>query len=267
MKRLRTVLGVVVPAVGVLLVVASCSSNSQSPAAVSSSPPPDSEPLRSRLSILLKVSNAHYGSAIPSDFTFTVTREAAPPQTLAGNTTPIEIAVPIGHQYSVAATHGPEGYTTQLSPGCSGIGDGQDKSCVITQNDIAVTCDEALWAPVYSKDRLRVLSACEVATGSVDAIEFARDGDLVIYLWPDGPYQKLLRPGNQKTSNRLVVEIPCQATIDQNDARGTCDKFQGLRIKVPSSGNRIVAAARWVEDKNHHNWGELHGARIVALPR
>ena len=49
---------------------------------------------------------------------------------------------------------------------------------------------------------------------------------------------------------------------------GTCNGFKGTRISPPlAAGERIVAAAHWVEDRNHGSQRELHGARIRRLPR
>jgi len=101
----------------------------------------------------------------------------------------------------------------------------------------------------------------------VQATEIARDGDLVVYVAPDPKYARLLRPGNVNAKGWLVVEVPCQAPIFQLDAKGTCDAFTGSKVRVPAAGEHLVAAGPWVEDYNHHRWGELHGARIVKLPR
>jgi hypothetical protein len=250
---------------GILVLAARCSSGpsgSSGPAASLSS-----SPVSARLTISVKVVNTHYGTAIPSDFPVALSRPGTDSTIFQAGAADLVVDIPIGAQYAVTTTTPLEGYTTDLSSSCSGVAAAGLAPCVVTHSDIAVTCDDTLWSPVYIKDRLRVLAACETATGSVDAIERARDGDLVLYVKPDLPYQRLLRPGNDKVGGRLVVEVPCQGSIVQREAEGTCDKFQGKQIRVPEIGTRIIAAAHWVEDRNHYLWGELHGARVIALPR
>jgi hypothetical protein len=225
-------------------------------------------PIPQKLSVSVKVSNTHFGNAIPSDFKVTVANDgtAAATSTVDGSEAAIDVSVPRGSNYSVAVA-ALDGYTTALSAGCSGAATSDAATCQVTASDVDVACDKALWDPVYTKDRLRMLGACEVATGVVVGTEVERDGDLEIWLTPDAKYSKLMRPGNQNSRNALVVEIPCQAPIVQLDAMGTCDKYTGPKMRVPLVGEHIVVAAPWVEDKTHHNWGELHGARIIKLPR
>lgn len=150
----------------------------------------------------------------------------------------------------------------------------------ITQS--STMCDDRLWAPVYSKDRLAVLSPCEVETGIVKFVELERDGDLTIHMLPDT--DRFLGPGNVYLDASsparpdgsaacgvrgcLQVEIPCQGSISQADAMNACGHFTGKVLtsaEVPHVGDRIRAAAHLVEDKRHHNWHELHGAVVTIL--
>lgn len=130
---------------------------------------------------------------------------------------------------------------------------------------LPLVCDPALWAPVYSKDRLTVLSPCERAVGTVIAVVVARDGDLTLHIKPEST--RLLGSGNTYLndpgcgpSGCLQVEIPCQAEIVQQDAIGTCNGFRGIKVVAPHVGDVIEAAGPWVADHRHHNWHELHGA-------
>jgi hypothetical protein len=131
-------------------------------------------------------------------------------------------------------------------------------------------CDDALWTPVYLRDRLRVLDACQAVSGVVADVGLEPDGDLVMELIPDPPYAAILRLGNRnnpEAHGHLIVEVPCQGPTTEPAPRVACASFSGARIPVPTMGSHIVAAAHWVEDLNHAAWGELHGARILALPR
>jgi hypothetical protein len=245
--------------------LAACSSSSpNNPSNVASAAPPPPQ----KLSVVVKVANTHFGNAVPSDFKLSVTYDgtAAATSTLDGPASATEVGVPRGSNYSV--TVAPiDGYTTSVTAGCAGAATSDTATCEVTAADVDVTCDKALWDPVYTKDRLKVLGSCEVATGTVQGTEIERDGDLEIWLAPDTKFARLMRPGNQYSKGWLVVEIPCQAPIVQLDAMGTCDKYTGPRMRVPQVGEHLVVAAPWVEDKSHYNWGELHGARIVKLPR
>jgi hypothetical protein len=225
-------------------------------------------PAPQRLSIVVTVSNTHLGNAVPSDLKVTVGYDGTAPSTttLDGSASSVELSVPrrVNYQVSVAPL---DGYTTVLSPGCAGTAVTETATCEVTASDVAVGCDKALWDPVYTKDRLKILGACEVATGIVMGTEIERDGDAELWITPDPQYSKLMRPGNQHSRGWLVVEIPCQAPIVQQDAMGTCDKFIGPKVPLPAAGAHIIVAAPWVEDRTHYSWGELHGARIVKLPR
>jgi hypothetical protein len=259
----------VCPLVGVGLAVlaaglAACSSGPNHPSNVAAAAIPGPQ----KLAVVVKVSNTHYGNAVPSDVKLTVSYDgtAAAASTIDGAGSATEVSIPRGSNYTVTPAS-LDGYTFALSAGCAGAATTDAAACEVTASDVEVTCDKALWDPVYTKDRLKVLTACEVATGIVEGTEIERDGDLEIWFTPDTKYARLMRAGNQYSRNWLVVEVPCQAPIVQLDAMGTCDKYTGPRMRVPLVGEHIVAAAPWVEDKTHHSWGELHGARIVKLPR
>lgn len=247
----------------VVLAVTGCSSGPNSPSQVSKAAP--LSPLTLKLAV--SVSNTHFGNAVPSDVKVSVSYDGASASTVTVDATTqgAEVQIPRGSNYTVSVAP-LEGYTTQLSAGCSGNSATATAACEVSASDIEVTCDKALWDPVYTKDRLRVLKACEVATGIVKGIEIERDGDLEIWMEPDPKYRYLMRPGNQYSRGWFVIEVPCQAPIVQNDAMGTCDRYTGPKMRVPEVDEHIVVAAPWVEDKTHHLWGELHGARVVKLP-
>ena len=136
-----------------------------------------------------------------------------------------------------------------------------------------LTCDETLWAPTYSRDRLKVLSTCERETGVVMFVELEYDGDMTIDIKP--PTNRLLLPGNKLVDapgcgleGCLHIEVPCQGPVNsrvQPDADGTCNSFAGEKITPPQLGDTVEAAAHWVADLRHSSWAELHGAKVRVL--
>ncbi len=220
------------------------------------------------LAISLTVSNVKFGTATPSDFTITVTQPSTRLTVTEGDDGPVSVAVNAGTTYAVSVG-GPQGYTTTVSPDCAGTAAVGLKSCTIGLKEAPVTCDDTLWNRIYLRDRLRLLSQCQVASGTVVDRGVEADGDLVMELVPDGPYTSLLRPGNNSPDahGHLVVEVPCQGSTTESTPSAACAQFTGTKVDVPNLGAHIVAAAPWVEDTNHSSWGELHGARIIFLPR
>jgi hypothetical protein len=236
-----------------------CGSGSTSPVAGTS-------PQAVSLMVQVKVTNTHFGTAVPSDFSVAVSYDGGSPVPVEGTDGGTALALPLSRSYSTTVT-GPDGYDSRLSGSCAGVSKNALDTCVVTLTDQPVTCDDALWSPIYHKERLRVLSACEAVVGTLEDTENARDGDLVLYVKPDAAYTRLLKAGNDKAGGRLVVEVPCQGAVVQDDAKGTCDKYEGGLLRVPPIGARLVAAAHWVQDGNHYNWAELHGAKVLTLPR
>ena len=218
----------------------------------------------------LTVTNTQWNTASPADFFITVTGGHAPGIVVSPDEGTPQVFVDIGVPYNVKVTTTPEGYVETLSASCSGANPQAAITCQISEREAPFTCDPVLWDPVYRKDdRLKVLSACEVGVVTVTTANLERDGDADILGEPDAPFRRLLGPGNDKEANgKLVIEIPCQGPISQADAMGTCDGFKGARINPPLRvGERIAAAAHWVEDKNHSSQRELHGARVRRLSR
>lgn len=218
-----------------------------------------------RLSVSVTVANARLGTAVPSDFTVTVRNNLGFSTEWHGAK---DILVPGNGSYDVSVTAAPDGYAATRSPSCSAATVPRQTlpPCVITATELPLACDDTLWAPTYSRDRLKILSNCEIATGFVERSNLEHDGDLVLRILPDPPYRGLLREGNGAIQNSLVVEIPCQGPIDQGDAMGACDHFQRRTVQ-PAVGAHIAVAAHHVQDRNHGMWAELHGANLRVLAR
>lgn len=236
-----------------------------------SSTSPSAVPARPQvpLTISLSIVNAQWNAGLPEDFTITISGGGrSTPIVLGGAAGDQRVSIDQGAPYKVSVA-GPEGYVESLSSGCSGANAQGPLSCTVNEKEAAFGCDAALWDPVYRQDRLKVLTNCEIAVVTIASARLEPDGDADILADPDQSYRRLLGPGNDKeAAGSLVIEIPCQGPITQADAMNTCNSFKGARISPPlSAGERIVAAAHWVEDKNHGNQRELHGARVRRLPR
>jgi hypothetical protein len=230
------------------------------------SPSPGPTP---NLAVSVAVKNSKFGTATPSDFMIAVAGGPAPTSFSAPDEGTVLVSLPAGVAYTTNVS-GPSGYAVAPGVECSGTIDASRRSCQITLTEQPMVCDDALWTPVYLRDRLRVLDACQAISGIVADVGLETDGDLVMELIPDPQYISILRPGNRSNPDahgHLIVEVPCQGPTTEAAPRVACASFTGTRIPVPTMGSHIVAAAHWVEDLNHAAWGELHGARVLALPR
>jgi hypothetical protein len=247
--------------------VSSCSNPSQT-AAVQPTTPPTTTATVASVVVAVTVSNTHFGTAVPADFKLSVHAGGREVGVVNGDPDGVSVTVDRGAAYAVSVATGPGGYTNTQTSACSGTADpSQQPRCVVTLQDVVMSCDDTFWNPVYLKTRLKVLSACEIATGIVQGFDLEPDGDLLILIKPDASSTRLLRPGNSYRDNNLVLEVPCQCPVTQASATGACGGYKVPTVTAPEIGTHIIAAAHWVEDTNHYSWGELHGARITVLPR
>ncbi|HEY6894688.1 MAG TPA: carboxypeptidase-like regulatory domain-containing protein [Rhodanobacteraceae bacterium] len=128
----------------------------------------------------------------------------------------------------------------------------------------APRCDPGLWAHVHDVKRLKVVSACETATGVIVSAHSNDDGDIDMQLAVDPPYTKLLNSGNlQKLNGNLQTEAICQAKVhsDVPDALRSCREFTGT-VPIPAIGTHVQVTGTYVLDQDH-GWMELHP--ITAL--
>jgi len=113
---------------------------------------------------------------------------------------------------------------------------------------------------VYNPSRLEVAVACIRVTGTVQAIRHEADGDLHILLALDPAYRHVLTPANQgEELGDLVVEPVCVRSVSQADAIAICasdpNPFPG---PFPVVGEHIWMEGRYVFDREHGGWAELH---------
>lgn len=251
-------------------IVLACNGKTNNPATPSQTGASQQKP---QANFSLKVLNQSWGTAIPSDFQIELMQSGKVSAFPAQASMKIALDIERGAEYKFRVLPGsdghpwPDGYKLTASEGCQGTAQAS-VDCSITAEQMELACDSKLWAAVYLKSRLRVLSNCEVAVGRIEFVEMEYDGDWTAKMVVDEPYKRLLLPGNAfpQTLGRLQIEIPCQGPITQENAKGTCDGTE-IRMRLPVEGQRAVAAAPWVADTWHHDWAELHGAIVKVLPR
>jgi hypothetical protein len=102
---------------------------------------------------------------------------------------------------------------------------------------------------VYHPQRLKVLSRCRVAVGTVEQVKFEEyDGDVHIELRLDRGQEELLASGNERVGGTLILEII---------------PWDRARVRVPEVGQRIEVVGPWVDD-TAHGWNEIHPAWWIS---
>ena len=92
--------------------------------------------IQPRLTVIKNVINDNGGTAVPSDFTISVTGTDVSPSSFSGSSSGTLVTLDAG-SYNVTET-GPSGYTGSFSADCSGtISLGESKTCTITNDDVA----------------------------------------------------------------------------------------------------------------------------------
>ena len=108
---------------------------------------------------------------------------------------------------------------------------------------------EAL-AGVYHPSRLRVLDACQKASGTVVDVRHEEDEDLHINVAPDPAYKGLLISGNYSGEDgSLVVEFMAR---------------DGGRLLPPTVGDHLDLVGAYVNDLQH-DWAEIHPVWSVSI--
>jgi len=116
---------------------------------------------------------------------------------------------------------------------------------------------------IYNPDRLTVRAACVRVTGTVLAIRTEADGDLHVRVQLDAPFRGMLTPGNQQQCGQgvcglLVVEPICVHSVTQTDAIAICAADPDPVRSLPTVGAHIWLEGRYVLDRDHYDWAELH---------
>jgi hypothetical protein len=114
-------------------------------------------------------------------------------------------------------------------------------------------------ANVYLAFRLKIIDRCAEVSGVVVSSRHERDGDEVISLRVDPPYEGFLNEGNRRFhGGTLVLEI---VPADQPGCKkgekvrwGTCT---GAHIATPRNGAHVRVVGPYVLDRLHR-WHEIH---------
>jgi hypothetical protein len=124
-------------------------------------------------------------------------------------------------------------------------------ACVPTDQDAYV------WGP----SRLAVEAACVRITGTVADVHAEGDGDLHILVRLDPASRWLLTPANQdpEVLGNLVVEPVCAVSALREDVADLCESNPNpLRPPFPAVGRDVWMEGRYVLDRQHDDWAELH---------
>ncbi len=128
----------------------------------------------------------------------------------------------------------------------------------------ATGCDASLWQHVYHPQRLKVLDACKVVTGTIESAKSEADGDEHIRLKLDPEFNNLLIQGNlDQQRGDLVLEPVCLNKVTQADAEEACNGFQS-NIVIPPAGTHVRATGSYVNDLDH-GWTEIHPVSSIEL--
>lgn len=113
---------------------------------------------------------------------------------------------------------------------------------------------------VYHPYRLAVQAACIRVTGVIQAVRMEADGDFHMLLALDPAYSYLLTPANQGVERGdLVVEPVCVRPVTQPNAISICASDRDpLPPPYPVVGQRVWMEGRYVFDRAHGGWAELH---------
>jgi hypothetical protein len=114
---------------------------------------------------------------------------------------------------------------------------------------------------VYDPGRLQLVQACVYVTGVVDEQRKNADGDTVILLRLDPPYEYLLTPGNAgpEYHGDIGVEAVCTFAPLEPVVMALCasdaNPFAG---PFPPVGAHVWMEGRYVLDLHHDKHAELH---------
>jgi hypothetical protein len=167
------------------------------------------------------------------------------------------------HQAFAAKKRG--GTSIPLGGGSSERGTGENINNLLSSIS-SNQCDQSLWNHVWSPERLRVVSPCVTAVGTIESLEKQTDGDFHIGLKPDPQYEFLLNSASMKGmgGNVNVEPICMQEKIKESEAKNTCgDFFQN--ISIPPIGSHVRVTGAFVIDEGAGGWTEIHPVTSFVL--
>jgi hypothetical protein len=126
----------------------------------------------------------------------------------------------------------------------------------------ASACNAELWKHIAESERLKVLEPCTAVDGRIVSMHENRDGDLHIALAPD--QKSVLNVINAMHANsHLVVEVICEHTPLENDARASCAGFTST-IAIPEAGEHVRVTGAYVTDSDN-GWNEIHPVTRIEI--
>jgi|SRR6188472_3926227 len=155
----------------------------------------------------------------------------------------------------------------ESSAGSSAGGTGENTNNLLSSIS-SNQCDQSLWRHVWGPERLRVVSPCITATGTIESIEKQTDGDVHVGLRPDPQFEGLLNAASMKgMSGNVNVEPICfQEKIKESEAKEACGNFF-QNISVPPEGSHVRVTGSFVIDEGAGGWTEIHPVTsIVPIP-
>jgi hypothetical protein len=114
---------------------------------------------------------------------------------------------------------------------------------------------------VYDPGRLQVVQACIRVTGTIDAKFISTDGDSILLLRLDPPYEHLLTPGNSvgEDNGDLGVEAVCTVPTMEAAVIGLCAGDSDPAVgPYPAIGAHVWVEGRYIYDLHHEAHAELH---------
>jgi len=121
-------------------------------------------------------------------------------------------------------------------------------------------------ANVRDPSRLKVVSACQTASGVVVRTHKEGDADILVLIRPDPGSAHLLNAGNRARGGVLWLEIvPADepgCTPGKHVSYGICT---GANVATPKVGAHVTATGPYVEDTAHHpTHMEIHPAWSIT---
>lgn len=121
-------------------------------------------------------------------------------------------------------------------------------------------------AGVWQPDRLKVLNACQHATGVVVQVIKEPDGDHHIWFRADAAFESLLNAENHfEGKPAMLAEITPDCPLDTNPPNaGENARCPATTLEVPGPGDRIDIYGPWVTDLDH-GWNEIHPVESIVI--
>ena len=121
-------------------------------------------------------------------------------------------------------------------------------------------------AGVWQPDRLRILSPCQHATGTVVVVQKEPDGDRHVWFRVDAGFESLLNSENHfQAMPALLAEITpdCPLATNPPNANAAAE-CPATDLPVPGPGDRIDIYGPWVLDLDH-GWNEIHPVDSIVI--